>query len=133
MSATATCSRPNLEANATLDICCFQPLNCSQIICGAQNATVQESSDGTYCYLDAGLADQKFDELGNQTCWTHHCALAGDHGFGNSTGNITGNGGGDSGALRGIQGQGQGQLGGGMWLAWLMAVLGLAIWNRRMM
>ncbi|OCF34753.1 hypothetical protein I316_03295 [Kwoniella heveanensis BCC8398] len=67
------CYWPGLLGNATTDICCFETYDCSEQVCGAQNVSVIYGNGTSYCYLNATIAEIKFNQVGNETCKMMGC------------------------------------------------------------
>ncbi|WVF66674.1 hypothetical protein IAT40_001415 [Kwoniella sp. CBS 6097] len=71
-NTNATCYPPELNKNATTDVCCFVSEACAQAVCDSQkdllNATVNRAFGTNFCYLAASPANFSYYTFENQTC-----------------------------------------------------------------
>ncbi|WVQ94290.1 hypothetical protein IAU59_001369 [Kwoniella sp. CBS 9459] len=70
--SNATCYPPELNLNATTDVCCFISEACAQEICDSQkdllNSTVNRAFGTNFCYLYSSGANISYHTFENQTC-----------------------------------------------------------------
>ncbi|OCF43092.1 hypothetical protein I317_03061 [Kwoniella heveanensis CBS 569] len=70
--SNATCYPPELNKNATTDVCCFVSEACAEAVCASQNdllnATVNRAFGTNFCYLAASPANYSYYTFENQTC-----------------------------------------------------------------
>ncbi|OCF43094.1 hypothetical protein I317_03063 [Kwoniella heveanensis CBS 569] len=108
------CYWPGLLGNATTDICCFETYDCSEQVCGAQNVSVIYGNGTSYCYLNATIAEIKFNQVGNETCKMMGCEYL------QSVKNAA-NGGSAA----------QTMVGGHVWMSWFFALFILGMISRK--